>query len=134
MKRVLALVLIMGKGLMIIAGCGGAGEDFKLYDKSGKVVQDPEENEIGFAMAKEGEYTSRKIGIGSTEEEFKKAYGDILDKAQILDFSEENASGYIWNMDGKTLNIVVQDRKVFGVSIMIDEKAEQSMKEAMKED
>ena len=131
MKRVLALVLIMAIGLVSIAGCGGAGEDFKLYDKSGKVVQDPEEEETGLVVAKEGEYTSRKIGIGSTEEEFKRAYGDILDKAEVEDVPDGSGTAYVWKMDGKTLMIGVHDGKVIGSSIIIDEKYNKFMEEVL---
>ena len=80
MKRKIGLVLAVALVLAGLVGCAGGGltdADFDLYDEDGKVVKKFEDSED--IHAEEGEFTSKKIKIGSTVQEFEDAYKDIIE-------------------------------------------------------
>lgn len=100
MKRKIGIVLAVMLVVACLVGCAGGGltdADFKAYDEDGKVTKQIDDDTFSFGF-EEGEMTHRKIKLGSTEEEFKKAYEDILELARF-------SGGYIWEREGKKLII-----------------------------
>ena len=82
MRRRIGMMLAAILALACLVGCSEGGlsdRDFMIYDENGNVTKKMEDTAEGYHImaTKEGEYTSRKIGVGSTEEELKEAYGDI---------------------------------------------------------
>lgn len=90
MRRRIGMMLAAILALACLVGCSEGGlsdRDFMIYDENGNVTKKMEDTAEGYHImaTKEGEYTSRKIGVGSTEEELKEAYGDIWDEAKVIE-------------------------------------------------
>ena len=102
------LALLTAAALLSCAGCGGAqltDADFKLYKADGTVSQEIETSEDGYifdtSYDNKDEYTYRKIGIGNTFEEVKKAYADVWDQMKAYE---------IPNTDGQFIKYAGRDK------------------------
>ena len=119
MERKIGIGLVI---VMLLAAClvgCAAGkleeEDFLIYDKEGKEIKFcPEDIEMMYTRtydAEEGESTSRGIHLGSTVEELKEAYKDVLGSAKIRERDGGNTS-YYWSQDKRSLMIFVDENGV----------------------
>lgn len=80
MKRTCWIALTLALVLICLAGCSGGlqAEEFYVYDANGnvKTTFDDLSEEGAMINLLEGDFTYRKIGLGSTKEEVMQAYGD----------------------------------------------------------
>jgi len=106
------LTLLIVAALLSCAGCGGAqltDAEFKLYKADGTVSQEIDTSKDGY-IASNNEYTYRKIGIGNTFDEVKKAYGDVWGKIKAYAAPDvgEQLIKYTSD-DGKVVRIIFQN-------------------------
>jgi len=114
------LALLTAAALFSCAGCGSAkltDAGFKLYKADGTVSQEVETSKDGIIVSS-NEYTYRKIGIGNTFDEVKKAYADVWG-SQIKTYGFPNTDNKFIEYtgdDGKTGRIECFKGKVSRIS------------------
>ena len=111
MKRKIAIVLAvaMAAACLCLAGCSGANlteEDFVFYDENGNITRDVNSATVPYISAVEGEFTSRQITLGSTNDEVKTAYQDVWDSVDEYQI-ESGTIRYSWKLEETVLEIHV---------------------------
>jgi len=110
------LALLTAAALLSCAGCGGAqltDADFKLYKADGTVSQEVETSKDGTIFDtsddSKDEYTYRKIGIGNTFDEVKKAYADVWGQMKVYEIPSTDEQFIEYTGEGKTGRIGFQN-------------------------